>query len=390
MALFPDTWMATAACAGVLLVFVAFAASMLANQRWAQTLPFLDPLASADVAAAPRVSIVVAARDEAEGIEASVRGFLAQRGVPIEVVVASDRSADGTVAIVERLAAEDPRVRLVEITTLPERWLGKTHALHLGAEAATGDWLLFTDADCHLSPDVIARALRVASRDQVDHVALTPSPIEATIGGYAWHYVFLAGLIDWFARANQDHPGGYVGFGAFNLVRTSTYRAFGGHEALRLTVLDDVRLGLLVRRAGGRCRGFLGGADTRCHWGTTLAQGIRLTEKNYFAAVNYSGALVWGIGLFVALLWIGVGVALMSGTILGVAAVCSGGLLALPAIVFSRRLRWPLVPALLAPFVHSLAAYAVVRSAILTWRRGGVQWRDTFYPLSDLRDGSVR
>jgi len=390
VALLPDTWVATAICAVVLCVFVAFAASMLVNQRWAQPLPPLDALPAPGAAATPRVSIVVAARDEAAGIEAALRGFLAQRGVAIEVIVASDRSADDTGAIVRRLAAEDPRVRLVEIATLPERWLGKTHALHLGAQAAAGDWLLFTDADCHLSPDVIARALRIAARDGVDHVALTPAPIQATLGGYAWHYVFLAGLIDWFARANQDAPGGYVGFGAFNLVRASTYRAFGGHEALRLTVLDDVRLGLLVRRAGGKCRGFLGGSDTRCHWGTTLGQGIRLTEKNYFAAVHYSGALAWGIGIFVGLLWIGVAIALASATVLGLVAVLAGGLLALPAIVFARRLQWPIGAAFLAPFVHSLAAYAVVRSAFLTWRRGGVQWRDTFYPLAELRDGAVR
>jgi hypothetical protein len=388
--LIPDSWTITAICVVVLLVFAAFAGSMLANQRWAQPLPPLEALPAADAAITPRVSIVVAARDEAHGLEAAIRGFLAQQGVPIEVVVASDRSADDTAAIVRRLAAGDPRVRLVEITALPARWLGKTHALHLASQAATGDWLLFTDADCHLSPDVVARALGVAARDGVDHVALTPAPIEATLGGYAWHYVFLAGLIDWFARANQDAPGGYVGFGAFNLVRASTYRAFGGHEALRLTVLDDVRLGLLVRRAGGRCRGFLGGADTRCHWGTTLAQGIRLTEKNYFAAVGYRGAAAWGIGLFVGLRWIGVGVALASGTVLGLAAALSGGLLALPALVFARRLRWPIAAAWLAPLVHSLAAYAVVRSAFLTWRRGGVRWRDTFYPLAELRDGAVR
>ena len=182
----------------------------------------------------------------------------------------------------------------------------------------------------------------MAARERVEHVALTPAPIAATIGGYAWHYVFLAGLVDWFARANRDTPGGYVGFGAFNLVRTSTHRAFGGHEPLRLTVLDDVRLGLLVRRAGGRCRAFLGGEDVRCHWGTTLGEGIRLTEKNYFAAARYRGGLVCLLAVFVTVL---LGrrspPALASGTVLGLVAGLSGGLLALPAIVFSRRLRWP-------------------------------------------------
>ena len=186
-------------------------------------------------------------------------------------------------------------------------------------------------------------------------------------------------------------PDSWLATAAFTLVvRASTYRAFGGHEPLRLTVLDDVRLGLLVRRAGGRCRGFLGGSDTRCHWGTTLRQGIRLTGKNYFAAVHYNAATVCGLALIVALLWAGVIAGLASGTVLGLAAGGAGALLALPAIVFARRLDWPMAGAVLAPFVHSLAAYAVVRSAVLTWRRGGVQWRDTFYPLAELRAGDLK
>jgi hypothetical protein len=388
--LLPASWLATVAFAAVALVFVAMATSMLSRQRWAQVLPPLDALPADDTAAAARVSVVIAARDEADGIEASVRHLLAQRGVTLEVIVVSDRSGDATAAIVSRLAADDPRVRLVEVTALPERWLGKTHALHVGAQAATGDWLLFTDADCLLHPEVIARALRVAARDRVDHVALTPAPIAATTGGYAWHYVFICGLIDWFERANTDRSGGYVGFGAFNLVRASTHRTFGGHEALRLTVLDDVRLGLLVRRAGGRCRGFLGGNDVRCHWGSTLAQGIRLTEKNYFAAVHYRTAVVCGLAAFLVLQWTGVPAALASGTVLGLVAGLSGSLLALPAVVFARRLRWPLAGALLAPIVFSLAGYAVVRSAAITLRRGGVRWRETFYPLAMLRDGDLQ
>jgi glycosyltransferase involved in cell wall biosynthesis len=386
----PDSWLATAAFAALALLFVAIAGSKLASQRWAHPLPSLDALPPDAAAAEARVSIVVPARDEADTIEASVRQLLAQRGVAIEVIVVSDRSVDATPSIVARLAAEDPRVRLVEVGTLPERWLGKTHALHVGSQAATGDWLLFTDADCLLRPDVVARALRVAARERVDQVALSPAPIAATVGGYAWHYVFLAGLADWFARANRDLPGGYIGFGAFNLVRAATHRAFGGHEPLRLTVLDDVRLGLLVRRAGGRCRAFLGGEDVRCHWGRTLGEGIRLTEKNYFAAAHYRGGVVCALIVVIALLWVGVGAALASGTVLGLVAGFSGGLLALPALVFSRRLRWPIAAALLAPFVHSIAAYAIVRSAVLTWRRGGVRWRDTFYPLAELRAGDLK
>ena len=152
---------------------------MLSNQRWAHPLPSLDALPPDAAAADARVSVIVPARDEADAIEASVRHLLAQRGVALEVIVVSDRSVDETAAIVRRLAATDPRVRVIEVSTLPEGWLGKTHALHVGSQAATGDWLLFTDADCLLHPDVVARALRVAARERVEHIALTPAPIAA-------------------------------------------------------------------------------------------------------------------------------------------------------------------------------------------------------------------
>ncbi len=102
---------------------------------------------------------------------------------------------------------------------------------------------------------------------------------------------------------NRDRPGAYLGIGAFNLVRASTYRACGGYEALRLTIVDDIKLGLLLRRAGARTRAFLGGADAECHWGTTVPGMIKIMEKNYFAAVHFRVApVVAGATVFTLIL----------------------------------------------------------------------------------------
>jgi hypothetical protein len=65
-------------------------------------------------------------------------------------------------------------------------------------------------------------------------------------------------------------------------------------------------------------------------------------------------------------------------------------LLAAPAGVYARRLGWPIVPALLAPPFYPVVMYAVVRSAVVTLRQGGIRWRDTFYPLAQLRAGTIR
>ena len=302
----------------------------------------------------------------------------------------SDRSTDGTADVVRRLGGADPRVRVIEVTALPARWIGKCHACYTGAAAAAGDWILFTDADCRLAPDVIARALAAAARERADHVALTPAPIDPTLGAKAWYLVFGASITNWISAANRDVKDGHFGIGAFNMVRASTYRACGGYEALRLTILDDVRLSLLVRRAGGRSQIFLGADDVLCRWATSVGDAIRLTEKNYFAAIDFRTPVAVGGAVAIALLFGTPLAGFASGTWLGLACGLSPFLLSIPAARGAPRVGWSPAIALLVPFFYPLPMVALLRSAVLTLRRGGVRWRDTFYPIAMLRDGAVR
>ena len=235
-------------------------------------------------------------------LEETVRHLLAQDDVAVEVIVVDDRSTDRTGDILRRLASEDARVRAKQVESLPDGWLGKCHACHVGASAATGEWILFTDADCWLKPDVIARALRVADREQADHITLTPGVAAETLGARAWHLAFLSRLASWISGVNRDRSNAYLGLGAFNLVRASAYRECGGYEALRLTILDDVKLGLLLHRAGKRTRAFIGGDDVECHWGTTVPGMIKIMEKNYFAAADFRTGPVLAGGLIATLL----------------------------------------------------------------------------------------
>jgi cellulose synthase/poly-beta-1,6-N-acetylglucosamine synthase-like glycosyltransferase len=373
-------------------IFAGLAVSTLHHQRWVRRLPALDTLpARADsLASAVRCSAIVAARDEAARLDATVRHLLAQRHVTLEVIVVDDRSTDATGDILRRLASEDARVRAMRVDHLPEGWLGKSHACHVGAGIATGDWLLFTDADCWLEPDVMARALRVAERDAADHITLTPGVAPETLSASAWHLVFLAGLANWISGVNRDRPGAHLGIGAFNLVRASAYHVCGGYEALRLTVVDDIKLGLLLHRAGRRTRAFLGGADVDCQWGTTVPRMMKIMEKNYFAAVDYRLARVLG-GAIVLMLLFGTSIiGLWTGTVAGVAAGVAPWSLAVPAAIFARRLGWSLGSAAITPLLYPVLFFAVVNSAVVTLRQGGVRWRDTFYSLDALRRGNVR
>jgi Glycosyl transferase family 21 len=237
---------------------------------------------------------------------------------------------------------------------------------------------------------VSERALRVAAREKVEHVALTPGAAPETMPGRAWHLAFLISLANWFSGVNRDKPRAHFGMGAFNLIQTAMYQRCGGYQALRLTVLDDVRLGLLVRRAGGRTRAFIGGDDVECHWGSTARAMMKLMEKNYFAAIDYRTGAVIGGGIIVALLAVLTIAGPFTGTWAGMGAPFAWFSMVLPAAACARRLGWGIGGALMTPFVFPLLFYALLNSAAVTLRQGGVRWRGTFYSLPQLRAGTVR
>lgn len=381
------TWV-TAIYGGTALVFAAVSLKTFWHLRWVQRLPSTDELPTSQKKIS--CSIVIAARDEEARIENTVRRLLAQQGIELEVVVVDDRSRDKTSEILQRLASEDPRLQVKRIDALPEGWLGKCYACHVGASAAKGEWILFTDADCWLKPDVILRAIGVVERESVDHITLCPGTVVENIWTMSWHLMFLTTLVGWIAGVNRDRPGAHMGIGAFNLIRASVYREMGGYEKLRLTVLDDVRFGLLVRRIGKRTRALLGAGDVECHWGATIGQMVKVMEKNYFAAVDFhveiviagaAAALIAGsivIAGFFSRTWVGLAptFALIFGTF--------------PAAILARRVGVSVVPALITPSMFCVMWYSLLNSTFITLRRGGVRWRDTFYSLETLRAGMVR
>lgn len=379
--------------AGLFLIFTFFTLRQL---RWVRRLPALSTFtktASSEPSAEKnqtRCSIVIAARNEESRIERTIRQLITQRGVELEIIVVDDRSTDQTGEILRRLALEHAGLRVLRVDVLPDGWLGKCNACHMGASAANHDWILFTDGDCWLKPDLIARALRVAEHDTVDHVTVVSGLAAGSTDLKASHLMFLISLANWFSGVNRDRPGAFLGIGAFNLVRKSAYRQCGGYEALRLTVVDDVKLGLLLRRAGRRTRAFIGGDDLECHWGTTAWGTVKIMEKNYFAALDYRTGLVLAAGAYAMLVLCVLLFGLITGTGAGVIAAVSPLSLILPAAILARRLGWSWTPAILVPFMFPLLFYSVLNSTFVTLRQGGIRWRETFYPLATLRAGNVR
>ncbi len=341
----------------------------------------------------PRASVIVPARDEAERIEGTLRRLLAQRAVELEIVVVDDRSRDATAEIVERVAREDARVKLVRITELPDGWLGKTHACERGARASSGEWLLFTDGDIFLAPDVLARALAHAANEQADHVVLGPAIDGQTFSARAATAAFGATMLPLLAAANGDKQHGGIGIGAFNLVRRSTWEAIGGHGKLRLEVVDDIGLGQLIARAGFRTRACFAGHDVVADWARRLRDVPRALEKNMFAQMDYSVAKALFFSGAALLFWIAPFAGLCAGVLFGswtgwaafAAMFCT-----VPASIVGARVTGSgLLPALLSPLFFFALPWAMLNSTFVTLARGGVKWRDTFHPLAELRAAKV-
>src|SRR6266851_642380 len=205
-------------------------------------------------AAYPRVSVLVPARNEERGVAAGVEPLVALDYPDFDVIVVDDRSTDRTGEILETLARRSPRLRVISGSDPPEGWLGKPHALALASRAATGDLLLFVDADVRYDRRALAEAVDLLEAENADLLALLPR-IEAR--GF-WENVLMPylGVSLFFGPAflaNRDRPKWFaIGGGTGNLIRRRAYDAVGGYDALRDSVVDDVHLAWKVKRAGFR------------------------------------------------------------------------------------------------------------------------------------------
>ena len=351
------------------------------------------PVAPADIGAGELdgalVSVIVAARDEAGRVEETVGRALAQEGVRIEVIAVDDRSTDGTGVSLDAMAAANPALRVEHVEELPAGWLGKCHALHRGAALTRGGWLLFLDADTHLAAGTVAGALAVALREGVEHVTLLPDIVKPTFWGQVALGSFLGQMNDRAMKVNRDHPRLFMGVGAFNLIRRETYQEIGGHERLRLQVIDDMVLGLCVRKIGGRTRTLMGLDAAQIEYGSDLPSVIRLFEKNGYAAINYSDGLLVAFTIIVVVnlggALLGPALALTTGAWAGWIAFAALAVSSAPVVLLGRRVGGNVLAGLLTPLGFLLVWYAFLRSAFLTRRRGGIVWRETFYSLEELK-----
>jgi cellulose synthase/poly-beta-1,6-N-acetylglucosamine synthase-like glycosyltransferase len=381
----------------------------------------------------PKVSIIVPARNEEKTIEQAMRSLLSLDYDNYEVIAVNDRSTDRTGDIMERLAREiqfsghslgsqNPHplannarrvghppslnlsspfssplstshpFRVIHHTSLPAGWLGKTHAMWTAAEQASGEWLLFTDADVLFQPDSLRRALAYAESEPADHVVLFPRMIMKRAGEYMmiafFQTMFMFGHRPW--KVADPSTNDHMGVGAFNLVRRRVYEAVGTYQALRMEVLDDMKLGKVVKNSGFAQRNVFGGNLISIRWAHGAFGIVNNLTKNFFAVLSFQwwrtllsafGLAFLNYGPFLGL-WLAHGWARIPYAI----ALVS---LFLIYVGMSWRSAVPPYYFFLHPVSTTLFIYTLQRSMILTLWNDGIVWRGTKYPLQELRKGMV-
>jgi glycosyltransferase involved in cell wall biosynthesis len=328
------------------------------------------------------VSAIVPARNEEATIAAAVESLAAQPEIT-EIIVINDQSTDGTAAALLQLSSRFSQLRILETKELPGGWVGKNYAVSLGAAQATGDWLLFTDADGVHLPGSTAHALADAAEAGAGLVSYSPEQETRSWWEKALIPFVYTRLAHKYCYAEVNHPDApaAAASGQYLLIRREDYVRIGGHAAVAGEVLEDVALARLAKQAGVRLHFASGNGIMRVRMYRTFAamwQGwtknlfplmggtSRAVGRELFRVVPWIPLLVLPLSLL-HLTWGALGVALLAGRHAAYAADL-------------RRNRFPAALALY--YLPGVALYAaVLLNSEWRYARGTVAWKGREYPV---------
>lgn len=340
----------------------------------------------------PKVSVIIPACNEADTLEQAMLSRLEEDYPNLEFILVDDRSTDNTRQIAEKIAAGDDRVKLVRINRLRTGWLGKVNALDQGVKASSGEWLVFSDADTHVKPGALTRLIHYCESNNLAHVAVLfdffkgPLLIDACIN------VFLKALViagtPWRIRNPKSRA--YGGAGAFSMLRRSALDRTKGLEWLKMEIIDDVSLGMMIKRSGFDCDMVHGGEFIGLHWYKSFKAMTPGLGRALFSSVgDYRSWLLFLAGTLGYIMDMIAYVALIP---MGISWLpyMGAGLVLLTlwvSILNARLIGLGLLPALLLPLGNTITFALTLRTAVVTAFQGGVYWRGVFYSKKELRKG---
>jgi len=350
------------------LLSVMWAGLVFGVPRWGEGFTLRRPRQSTASSPTMRVSVCIPARNEAHNIHEAVAAVLASRWRNLELIVVDDRSTDGTAQACIEAGAGDPRLRVLSGDKPPEQWAGKPWACLQAAKLATGEVLVFVDADVRIDSMTVQAVVETIQGDQLDFVSLFGSwrlvsfwerVVIPTVG---W---LIRGAVD-LNRANDPESSDAFANGQLIAMRRGPYMQMGGHAAVFNQVLEDVRLAQIVKSGGYRVGLFV------APW----AFSVRLYRGLSEIISGYAKNLYEGMGrrLFVGLLAIGfIGV----GTLLPYVLVIAGTSLSIASPSGDFGPWW------LAPMIAVCIAQWLFRF-LLERRDGRSGWIAWAHPLGNL------
>lgn len=371
-----------------------FAITALNALSWPRGRPAPSPEAP------PRLSVLIPARDEAATIRAAVEAVFAAGGPLHEVVVFNDASTDGTGAILAELQRRHPRLRVVLGTGLPDDWVGKPHACHRLAQEATGDLLLYLDADVTLEPGGVHRLLELLDRPtlrggRASLVTAVPRQVLGTPAERVLMPMLHLTYTSWLPQALVPltaSPKVLAANGQVLLVRRAALEAAGGWESVRHEIVDDMAICRRVKGSGGVVRFADGHAIARCRMYTSGSELWAGFSKNLFEGIGGSlPALALVLALYAACFlapWVALPLALLAGApTWAAAAACGVGLNLLTRLILAERHDH----GTLSVLAHPLAVVGFLGIAInsMVWsRRGAIAWAGRTYAARAQREAS--
>ncbi len=202
----------------------------------------------------PTVSVVIPAHQEEDVIERCARSLMAQRYPNFEVVFALDRCTDQTESLLRAIVGEDPRFKIVLIDECPDDWAGKCNAAAVGTREATGDFLLFTDADTDFDPDLIRSSVAIALREEADLLSVLSTLSIKRWDEWIVQPVATLNLLRMHPldQVNRKQRPRAFANGQFMLFRRVMYERLGGHADVHLDLLEDIAFARAVQANSGR------------------------------------------------------------------------------------------------------------------------------------------
>jgi hypothetical protein len=367
------------------IVWAGAAIAGVAAFLTALNIPFWPRGAARADAGGRRVSVLIPARNEEANIEDCVRSIAASQVDAAEIVVYNDGSTDATGTILERLRGEIGNLRVVQGVELPAGWIGKVHANYQLARAATGDLLVFVDADVRLLPTGLGRIVDVIDRYRCDILTANPRQISGTWLERLIMPMMYVTYLSWLFIPLMWHtrdPRVSAGNGQVFAFRREAYDRFGGLEAIKSELVDDMAIARRAKSLGMRIVLMDGHHTATCRMYRDSPSLWRGFSKNIYEGLSGGPVVLLVVATLHVLAWVIPPVALLAGA-LGAPGVVLPGAIGVGAALAQRvmiSLRFD--QRLLDGLAYPAGVLALVAIALNSWRcsaSGRLEWAGRVY-----------